>query len=191
MRVYELAEELDQSSQELLRLLNQELDQDINSHMSSVDERTARTIRLRYASGATAVFKEFTGLLSDREQVKSLFGSALDRLSFSVGLGLLLMPDKGDETREKIRDEIRDLGKEITDPIKIGGEEIIDLVSVIPDQLDRFKDQALETGAERFEQLSPFVQGAVDEAKHLVESSKVPGISANGEASPEPHESSR
>lgn len=189
MRVYELAEELDQSSQELLRLLNQELDQDINSHMSSVDESTAQRIRLHYASGATAVFREFTGLLSDRDQVKGLFGSAVDSLAFGVGIGLLLVSDKGDETRRKIREEIRDLGKDVTDPIKIGGEEIIDLVSVIPAQIGSIKNQALETGAQQFELISPFVKGAVDEAKHLVESSEVPGISTNGEAKASRHES--
>ncbi|MFB6345544.1 MAG: translation initiation factor IF-2 N-terminal domain-containing protein [bacterium] len=181
MRVYELADELDQSSQELLRLLNNELDKDVNSHMNSLDETTARKIRLEYASGPKAVFTNFTGILTDSEHVKTIIGDLLDRAAYGVGIGLLLWSNKGDETRDKIREEIRDLGREITDPIKVGAEEIIDLASVIPSQLGSVKNQALENGVG---QISPYVKGAFDEAKHLVESSQMPNFITNGEASP-------
>lgn len=177
MRIYELARDLDESSQEIIRLLNQELDKNVKSHMSAIDESTARIVREYYENETFSTF-------ADREQVKSFFGRTMDTLAFGIGLGFLMMPDRGDETRQKIREEIRDLGKEITEPIKVGGEEIIDLLSVLPAQLNAFKNQALETGAEQFEQISPFVKGAVDEARDLIDRSELSGATTNGEASP-------
>ena len=173
MRVHELADELGVTTDDILEVLNEDLGYNLDHHMSSIDEDTVRRVRV-------ALNREKTNLIEDlpgTSTLKDLYGNAVDSMAFGVGLGLLLTSSHGDETRETIREEIRDLGREVTDPIRIGGEEVIDLLEVLPAQVDSLKNSALDLGSDPFNRIGPMVEGVVDEASHLIDSTR---FSTNG-----------
>lgn len=173
MRIYQIADELNVSSQDVLDVLNNDLGLDVNHHMESVDQQTIRRVKV--------VFQDNTPdpdmLLSGPSRLKNLYGSAVDSLAFGIGLGLLLTPKRGQETRETLREEITELGQEITDPLKVAGEEIIELASILPTQLSGLTDSAVEYGSDQVNELSPLLQGAVEEAVDFFDSSR---FSLNG-----------
>lgn len=178
MRVHELAEDLSTNSDKVLEVINEQFGLDISHHMSTVDEETARRVRLalqEVSEDPATVDQPGTGPL------RSLFESTMDTVAFGVGLGLLLSSDHGDETRETIREEIRDLGEEITNPIRIGGEEIISLLDVLPSQVNRLKQSALEVGTDSMNQIQPVLEGVFGEASELV---SVSDVSPNGQTDP-------
>lgn len=173
MRVHELADDLGVSTDTVLEVLNEDLGRSVEHHMNSVDEETARQVRIALDRDDTNLIEDLPG----PSTLKTLYGNAVDSMAFGVGLGLLVTSSHGDETRETIREEIRDLGKEVTDPIRVGGEEILDLLEVLPSQVDRLKNSALNIGSEPLDRIGPMVEGVVDEASHLINSA---GLSANG-----------
>lgn len=187
MRVYEIANEIDQPVQDVITLINESFHEDVSSHMSTIDEETADKVREAYTR---AELEQSLDVPTPRDTntLKNIYGKTLDSVAFGIGLGLLLSPNHGDETRQNIREEIRDLGKEVTDPIKIGGEEIIDLLAFLPSQLSALSNQALDNSLNQVEQLGPIVQGVVNEASDLINTSTISMLSTNGESSKEPQD---
>lgn len=172
MRVHELADELGVSTDTVLEVVNEDLGRSVEHHMNSIDEETVRRVRIALGDDSNLLDD-----LPGTSTLKDLYGNAVDSMAFGVGLGLLITSSHGDETRETIREEIRDLGKEVTDPIRIGGEEIIELLDVLPSQVDSLKNSALDFGSEPLDRIGPVVEGVVDEASHLIDSA---GFSTNG-----------
>ncbi len=180
MRVHDLAKDLGTDSNTVLDIINNQLGLEIEHHMSTVDEETARRVRLALQNTDE---DQGTAELPGTGPLRSLFESTMDTAAFGVGLGLLLSPDHGDETRETIREEIRELGEEITNPVRIGGEEIISLLDVLPAQVNRLKQSALEVGNDSINQIQPVLEVVLGEAATgLVRSTN---FSSNGQAKTE------
>lgn len=177
MRVHELSEEFDDvSTDQVLDVLKDDLGVDVDHHMNKLDDDTVRRARI--------IIREetiLTSSLPEPSTLKQLYGNVVDSVSFSIGLGLLLVSDRGDETRSRIREEITDLGRQITDPVKIGGEEIIDLLEVVPSQIGRATGRALDMGS-KFSNIRPDLQGVMNGAVEFVNRSQLPGTSTNGDA---------
>jgi gas vesicle protein len=181
MRIHQVADELEVSTQDVLEVLNEDLGLDVSHHMASVDEATVRRVKVALQDNTP----EPDMLVQGPNELKNLYGRAVDSLAFGVGLGLLFAPERGQETRETIAEEITSLGQEITDPMKIAGEEVIDLLDVLPTQLSQLTDYAVEYGSDQVEEISPYLQGAYDEAVHLVSSSRFPTNFTNGKEATE------
>jgi hypothetical protein len=185
VRVHELAGELGTDSNEVLEVINDQPGNNVDHHMSTVNEETARRVRLALQNSDEV---QQAAEVPGTGPLRSLFDSTMDTVAFGVGLGLLLSSSHGDETRETIRDEIRDLGEEITNPIRIGGEEIISLLDVLPIQVNRLKQSALEIGNDSMDQIQPILEGVFGEASELVGSTNIP---SNGQADPEKAETKK
>jgi gas vesicle protein len=181
MRVHQVADELEVSNQEVLEVLNEDLGLDVNHHMASVDETTVRRVKVALQDNTP----DPEMIVQEPGELKNLYGSAIDSLAFGIGLGLLLAPERGQKTRETIGEEITSLGQEVTDPMKIAGEEVIDLLDVLPTQLSQLTNYAVEYGSDQVEDLGPYLQGAFDEAVHLVSSSRFSTNFTNGKEATE------
>jgi hypothetical protein len=171
MRIHELADELNVASQDIIDVLNDDLGINKDHHMCGLEPETARRVKIALQEASlddTPVFPE--------SKAKKLFGKAMDTIAFGVGLGLLLSPNRGDDTRKNIREEVRDLGREITDPFKIAGEEIIDLLEIFPTQVGHLTRNAVDFNTDKLKQFGPVVQGAFD----MVNSQEITNFLSNG-----------
>lgn len=182
MRVYELANELDVSTQEIIDILNKDLGLQVSHHMSVLDDNVARRVRVNLTDKNTDTSSETLKTnLPETSKLKKLYGDTLDSLAFGIGIGLLLTSDRGDNTRRQIREEIKKLGKEITDPVKIGGQEVLDLIEQLPAQVNDLSESAVNLSTD---QITPMFEGILTEAADLVRGSNLPTFSTNGNSTP-------
>jgi len=175
MRVHEVAEELGVATNEVLDVLNSDLGIDVNHHMSGLDEDTVRRVKIVIQEPDLEPPAAFP-----KSRFKNLFGQAMDSLAFGVGLGLLLASERGAETRQTIIREVTELGKQFTEPITVGGEEVIDLLSALPAQVEQLTESAVNFDRNRLQNFGPMVQGALDDAVTFVSNGEFASFLSNG-----------
>lgn len=191
MRVYELADELDISSTDLIEILDQQYGQNVNSHMNNVEDDIASDVRELINSNSTKqsqdlqineiVSKETVSSVNN--SLKSAISEVFTSVSFGIGLSVLLIPNEDHETHKEIRDEIRDLGSEYTDPVKQQTEDVVDQVTDIPLKMNDWVNDVYKTSRTQLTNLTKnFLDTVVNDAIFLIKEERERLFSANGES---------